>query len=627
MSLFCLPALRVCFLQFDWQGPRVGLGPPLLPRLGEAKVVNVGPSCARGDWSPATPPPVRVAAYGSTAVFAAAGCVEVFTLEEQTVWSHVGSLPASLDLADGDKLVPSAFGRQVAVGDGVMAVSAAVRSLGKEVPAVAVYVSLSRTEWVLAEVIKCDTESCEHKPQPCSTPGSFPGPDESPGCLGGGFAASVAIQGQLLALGIPNNSSVVLYKQQSIGGEFDSAAVDLGDRVGIGGGLGWKFKAVFTGPESGAADLAFGASIAMNSGVMVVGFPSLEPAGGALVFSTYDGSSSAAHFGELLLDVREQCCVLELPCCQSAFAGRAVDTMLQATTARLVVGDPANSAAVLVDCDIAQLQASIHSSSTPVCEIASYVTAPKSGAAAADAHKAGAAGRGLGASVAIGGDVVFLGNPSSKCNDAPDSASGECGQVCHAACCPPGSCLLYDWGVEDHVCLSCSDERTCRGGIEVSYAFAPVSTAPFLFRPHAPAVQYMCLTVPFTATPWDVSDMASRARVRDHPLRPTTDLLLCGMGELSRSAACSKLGCWPLWSWGHSASSWRVAACASSTRASSSSPTPLNSRAGLAHCWRSSVVFLAGGTLTTRGTSDFWVRRKAGQRGLSRVRRRRVMIL
>jgi len=422
-----------------------------------------------------------VAAYSSTAVFASAGCVEAFALEEQAAWSHVASLPASLDLAGDDKLVPSAFGRQVAVGDGVMAVSAAVLSSGKEVPAVAVYVSFSRREWVLAEVIKCDdTSACEHTLQLCSATGSFPNPDGSGTCLGGGFGSSIAILGQLLAVGIPSNKSVAMYKQQSIGGDIDRGAA-------LDAGLGWKFKAVLAGPAQDA-DLAFGTSIAMISDIMVVGYPSSEPAGGALVFSTYEGSGKAVRFGELLLDVREQCCVLQLPCCQSAYAGRAVDAMLQYTTARLVVGDPANGAAVLVDCDIAQLQDSGRSSPNSVCEVASYVTAPSSGAAAADAHKSEVAWRGLGASVAIGGDVVLLGNPSSKCNDAQGSASGECGQVCHAACCPPGYCLLYDWGPENHVCLSCSDEGTCKGGIEVFCAF-PVSTASCLFLSHAPVVQ------------------------------------------------------------------------------------------------------------------------------------------
>jgi hypothetical protein len=110
----CLGNCKAPYLQYDWQGPGVNLGPDNGQMATTAqKFMGAGPACARGQWLPATPPRVRVAAHSSTAVFAAAGCVEVWELQDSEVWTHIESLPSSLDLADDEQLVPSDFGAQV----------------------------------------------------------------------------------------------------------------------------------------------------------------------------------------------------------------------------------------------------------------------------------------------------------------------------------------------------------------------------------------------------------------------------------------------------------------------------------------------------------------------------------
>jgi hypothetical protein len=402
----------------------------------------------------------------------------MWSLQEDEVWNHVLSLPTSLDLAE-DEIVPSAFGTQVSVNQGVMAVSASVRSkvTGKVAPAVALYVGISRKEWVLAEVIKCDAAPCLHTPQPCSAPGAFASPNESPtGCLGGGFGSSVAVHDQLLAVGIPNNSSVAVYKQRSTG--VDSAT--LGKRLHVGVGLIWQFQMMLREPDEtpeGTKHSAFGSAIALSSNVIVVGHPaSGDPTGGALIFSALPGGTGAARFGEILLDVRQECCILQLPCCHSAYAGRSVDEMELADTARIIVGDPSNDAAILVDCDLLQMKDGFMSDSprrvsdspkSAVCAISDYVTAAKSySKAQTHGSTPKVDGRGWGASVALGGEMVFFGNPSWSCTDG--GKSGQCGQVCYAASCPPEYCLLYDFSVDNHICLSCTDENACKGGMEVS---------------------------------------------------------------------------------------------------------------------------------------------------------------
>lgn len=485
LSLPRAPHPPSLYVQFDWQSPSADA----LTNLGlsAATVIKASPSCARTTWRPLAAPPVRVAAYTSTAVFASAGCVEVWSLEDLEVWKYVESLPASLDLADDDEFEPSSFGTAVAVSEGVMAVSTSVReksaqektggagksSSGKLVPAVALYVSISRKQWVLAEVIKCDTLECRHTPQPCSAPGAFPSPDESPtGCVGGGFGTSIAVKDQLLAVGIPNNNSVSMYRQQSVSDMGDELGVGVaGKSVHVGVGLVWKYKATLNGPSEGSSKLNFGAAIALSSNIVVVGYPSSEPMGGALVFSSLEDGTGVARFGEVMLDIGQQCCELQLACCNTAYVGRAVDQILQADTARVVVGDPSNDGAVLVDCDVAQMRQGLaaptpteqgqvkRKDNSPVCAITVYVNAPAFDATM-DSHDK-AEGRGWGASVALGGDLVLFGNPSRDC-----SGVGACGQVCHAALCPPGYCMLYDWSVDNHVCLSCSSKNSCKGGVE-----------------------------------------------------------------------------------------------------------------------------------------------------------------
>jgi len=434
--------------------------------------VIASPSCARGDWRPLTSPPVRVAAHSSTAVFASAGCVEVWSLQDHAEWSHAASLPASLDLADDEMFVPWAFGTQVSVSDGVMAVSAQVRKGGGKggvsVPAVAMYVSISRTEWVLAEVIKCDAPACYHVPQPCSAQGAFPSPEDSPtGCMGGGFGSAISVIDQLLAVGIPNNSTVVLYKEQSLGDQEGPAPSGLSS---VGVGLVWKYDALLQGPAAGSAKDAFGSSIAMSSSIIVVGNPMSEPAGGALVFSLLtDSADGGAEFGELILDVRQQCCILKLACCQSAFVGRSVAHMQQGSTARLAVGDPSNDGALLLDCDLSAMQHGPgNSRASNFCVVTSHVKDTSSGAEAGGDPDG--LGRGMGASVAMGGGLMLFGNPTAGCPTDRTSNGGACGHVCHAASCPPGTCRLYDVAVESHLCLECSDEGSCPGGVEVCFA-------------------------------------------------------------------------------------------------------------------------------------------------------------
>ena len=445
-------------VQFEWQS-----GPA---RAGKGHV-TAAPRCARGDWQPLAPPPVRVAAHGSTAVFASAGCLEVWSLQDHEVWSYITSLPASLDLANDETFVPWAFGTQVSVSEGVMAVSAQVRKGIKTVPAVAMYISISRTEWVLAEVLKCESAECYHVPQPCTTQGAFPSPEESPtGCMGGGFASAIAVKDQLLVVGIPNNSSVVLYRQMSLGDQA-AAAAESG-RGGLGAGLVWKFEAVLQGPAMGSASDACGYSIALSSSVLIFGCPSAEPTAGAFAFSLLtDSAEGGAKYGELILDVRQQCCMLKLPCCQSALVGRSVAQMQQGSTAQLAIGDPANDGALLVDCDLSLMQDGPSNSRSPVstfCSVTAHVTDPSPGTeTAGDTVDPG---RRMGASVAMGGSMVLFGNPAAGCSASHDDGRA-CGQVCHAACCPPGSCRLYDLAIDNHVCLKCTDEGMCKGGIEV----------------------------------------------------------------------------------------------------------------------------------------------------------------
>lgn len=520
-------------LQFDWQSSGLLIGAGL---LSGGKVVKAGPSCARGDWlGPLEPPPVRVAAHSATAAFASAGCVEVWSLEDRQVWKHVESLPTSLDLADGEQFVPYVFGTQISVGEGVMAVSAAVRRSGKSiVPAVAMFVSISRKEWVLAEVIKCETSSCLHTPQPCSAPGAFPSSEESPtGCLGGGFGSAVAVQGQILAIGIPNNNSVVLYKQQTTAGEFGAADAH-GERARVGVGLVWKFQTILPGPTESSFKMPFGASLALSSSVIAVGYPSSEPTAGALIFSTLEIGTGAASFGELLLDVGQECCILQLPCCQSAYLGRAVDAMMQGNTARIVVGDPYHDGAVLVDCDVARMKdpANGHQNTRPICAVSSYVRAPTS--ATQEHGAAELEGRGLGASVALGGELVMFGNPSLSCAAAGGAAGGACGQMCHAASCAPGYCLLYDWSVDNHLCLSCSDENTCKGGLQVPHPPNPLLVSP------APLCRLLRLLKRLCSFPFCLLHHKAMPR-----------LIACACLRVSVAGRCalwSKSACWPFYS-------------------------------------------------------------------------------
>jgi hypothetical protein len=370
---------------------------------------------------------------------------------------------------------------------------------GADVPAVAMYVRISRKEWVLAEVIKCQDPVCRHKPQPCSSPGSFqvPTANSPTGCLGGGFGSAVALQGKWLVVSIPNNNTVAVYKQQGItgvratsdagGSAWKAESMRGGAGAGehnVGASLTWQLTTFLTGPLEGADTAAFGASLAISSNVVVVGLPAAEqPLGGALVYSLLESAQSGAELGDIVLDVRQECCKLKLPCCQAAYVGRAMASKSQGDTEWVVVGDPANDAAVLVDCDVRRMKngGGGHDSSA-YCSVATYVTAPAAGSDKDRRNDARAHGRGLGASVALGNEVVFLGNPAAACAaDEGGSASKDaaCGQVCHAALCSPGSCLLYDWSLNTHICLDCGDTDTCMGGVEFC-SMEQMGILPFL---------------------------------------------------------------------------------------------------------------------------------------------------
>ena len=464
-------------LQFSWEGPRPARGAGA--GLTAAQTANASPRCARGDWWPVAPPPVRVAAHGSTAAFGAGGCVELWSLEEGATWTHVESLPTAIDLAGGRELVPWAFGTQVSLSEGVLAVSAGVRpgKSGPVVPAVAMYVTISPKEWVLAEVISCDTVVCRHTPQPCSATGAFPSPEESPtGCLGGGFGSALSLHGQMLTVGLPNNNTVVVYKQHSMGMTTSSSDVGIG--------LTWRLHTVLTAPAWLAANAVFGASLALSQSLLVVGAPATatQASGTALIFRLVEAGTGAATDGELLFDVGQDCCSSELPCCQTAYLGRAVTQMLQGDVTRVVIGDPANNGAVFVDCKVASREdADSHGSSGVSCSVAGYVQAPASASKTVRHDSARDETRGFGTSMAVADDVVFFGSPSWACSAAVGDKGGACGQVCHAAVCPPSSCLLYDFSSQTHICLSCGDdEETCKGGVEAC-DLHQLGVLPYLF--------------------------------------------------------------------------------------------------------------------------------------------------
>ena len=141
------------------------------------------------------------------------------------------------------------------------------------------------------------------------------------------------------------------------------------------------------------------------------GLPSAHPTAGAYVFSLLtDSADGGAKFGEMILDVRQQCCMLQLACCQSAMVGRSVAQMQQGGTAQLVVGDPANHGALMIDCDLSQMQdgpSNGRSSANSFCSVTAHVVDP-SPDAVTDGNVV-ELGRRMGASVALGGGVALLG--------------------------------------------------------------------------------------------------------------------------------------------------------------------------------------------------------------------------
>jgi len=415
------------------------------------------PRCERGAWRPTSGGVVAVAAEGAYAVFGAAGCVEVSLLTDLMAWRPVASLPQTLDISTSSgfaaggvyrtfsspeaaaptpaaqQLLPSAFGTQVALAEGLLAVTAAVNapspawgSAGKgAVPVVVIFLAIGPDTWVQADAIECAAPEC------LCAPASAPCP--------GGFGAALAVFGDLLAVGFPANTSVALFRQT-----HEPRA-----------GGAWHLETVL----EGAGGSGFGAALSLGPHLLLVGRP-LAASSGAQAFSVLRPDAaglSAMAIGTMVFDTVAVCCSRSLPCCATSGIGGAVAQVTQGFTVRVMVGDSAHEQTMLVDCSVDALLDGGRSGTA--CRLVSELRADS-------LEGSGGGPSRFGTSVAAASKTLVVGGAGAGCRDAGAAARG-CGAVCTQPTCPPGFCLLYDLTTVHYLCLGCGEVETCPGGTEV----------------------------------------------------------------------------------------------------------------------------------------------------------------
>ena len=251
-------------------------------RLAEPDGIDeVTPRCERGGWSPSTPGSVQLAMKGNLVVFGAAGCAEMHFLDAALRWQHIASLPSSLNVsatrADGvgrewlPLLRPDLFAQQLAVDDNVLAVTGVLSS--PSAPNVVIMFGLVGVVWGQVDVVQCPDCHCS-------------GSDFSArkGCYG----SSLAVSDSLLAVGYPNNGSVLLYSRHLVG------------PPGQGLSLRWMLRQVLTNSWQTEGRSGFGTALAMSSSLVVIGGPGSD-VGGAVVVSLNRNTSAAYPMGAVSL--------------------------------------------------------------------------------------------------------------------------------------------------------------------------------------------------------------------------------------------------------------------------------------------------------------------------------------
>jgi len=349
------------------------------------------PRCERGTWKPIVPSTVHVSVFQNSVAFAAAGCLEIqgVNLEDQE-WTYVASLPKSLELKPppgakrkGGVMKPELFGTRVALGNGVAAATAAVDAPGS--PPVVVVFSLLGASWEQVDVLECGGGAacaCGEGRQGC-------------------FGAAVAVQGSRVAVGFPNNGSVVLYQQ-------------LG-----GAPLTWEPVITLTNRFDTLTSAMFGASLSLGDDLLVVGAPSAGAGARAVIYSVSRGSPG---FGGVLYETADHCCKLGLPCCISGLVGSAVALAEYSEEAAAIVGDPRSAQVHIIRCNTTAVREGAPPEGS-ACEPQLTVQGPPSGA-----NPMSVGPDGFGGSLAYGGQMVLMGHAARHCSVVGPMQA--CGTVC-----------------------------------------------------------------------------------------------------------------------------------------------------------------------------------------------------
>ena len=414
-------------------------------RLAEPDGIDeVTPRCERGGWSPSTPGSVQLAMKGNLVVFGAAGCAEMHFLDAALRWQHIASLPSSLNVsatrADGvgrewlPLLRADLFAQQLAVDDNVLAVTGALSS--PSAPNVVIMFGLVGVVWGQVDVVQCPD---------CHCSGSDLGARK--GCYG----SSLAVSDSLLAVGYPNNGSVLLYSRHLVG------------PPGQGLSLRWMLRQVLTNSWQTEGRSGFGTALAMSSSLVVIGGPGSD-VGGAVVVSLNRNTSAAYPMGDVVFDARQACCDNNMACCTSRLFGEAVAVAESDKTgfkqqATVAICDPDSTAGRIpecpvISCDVAQLDFADDGQSP--CTFSAVVLPGYTRDWTSRVS-------GFGKAVGVGGyQAVLVADASVECDYGEDG----CGLVCEVAGCSPGHCRMYDFSTDADFCQKCGRAVECPGGIQ-----------------------------------------------------------------------------------------------------------------------------------------------------------------